>query len=672
MARNDTVLLDGIIDDRVEENNPSKNRGEVFEYLSFEQILKEYDLSLDDINYGWVDGKDDGGIDGFFIFVNGHLLQDLGDFSWPKTSSELTVWVITCKHHDTYRQATLDNLAASISELFDFRINSTDLNGSYSKLIIDMRNSLIFAYKKLSPRLLSFKINYAYVSRGDNDDVGESILSRSEQIKTITRDSFGGCDVSFEFFGSKELIGLYRQVPNFSLELPFIETLSRGERYVILVNLVDYYNFISDEGVLRRYLFDSNVRDFMGLNSVNEDIRITLNDATSPDFWLLNNGVTILATSASVIGKAIKMEDIQIVNGLQTTESIFRFFDGGGKDTQSRAVLVKVVVSKDEVIRDSVIRATNNQTAVEQSSLHATDKIQRDIEDILIRSGFYYERRKNFYRNQGVSNSDILSPLYLAAGYVCLILKSPFWASRLSARIMRQTEIYDSIFSEKISINVWPKIAHVFSVVDVFLNSVRVDSFSEGFLKKWRYLLSFTSVAIFLKTFNINDKNINLINSQSFNHNEVSIAWDSISNIIDITSIRKTKLSNDIIINVIRKISSQYEIHHVDSVEKTEIFKKYLNGRMFIKNREMLSISEDLIERVRELLPKQPWKPKAHEAVVSAIGCTNAKYFSVVKILIERGYFYQQIDGVLYDKDNNVVGFDEERVDSKTMKLKVV
>src|SRR5690606_23028494 len=109
------------------------------------------------------------------------------------------------------------------------------------------------------------------------------------------------------------------------------------------------------------YLFDSNVRDFMGMNRVNEDIRNTLLNDKSPDFWWLNNGITILATGASVVGKSIQVEDIQIVNGLQTSESIFRYFEGGGIDTSNRSVLVKVIVSNNTENRDEIIRATNNQ-----------------------------------------------------------------------------------------------------------------------------------------------------------------------------------------------------------------------------------------------------------------------------------------------------------------------
>lgn len=49
MAKNDLILLDGIIDDRVANKLPSEKRDEAFEYFCFEQLLKEYDLSSDEI-----------------------------------------------------------------------------------------------------------------------------------------------------------------------------------------------------------------------------------------------------------------------------------------------------------------------------------------------------------------------------------------------------------------------------------------------------------------------------------------------------------------------------------------------------------------------------------------------------------------------------------------------
>ncbi|MDC5032736.1 hypothetical protein NRA02_12235, partial [Acinetobacter baumannii] len=107
MAKNDAILMDGIIDDRVEQCIPSNKRDECFEFLALEQILKDEDLSFEEIMSGLVDGRQDGGIDGFYIFINGHLIDDLKDFIWPKSSVELKLVLVTCKHHETFKQATL-------------------------------------------------------------------------------------------------------------------------------------------------------------------------------------------------------------------------------------------------------------------------------------------------------------------------------------------------------------------------------------------------------------------------------------------------------------------------------------------------------------------------------------------------------------------------------------
>ena len=99
MAKNDQLLIDGIIDERVSLRLPSDRRDETFEYLAFEQILKDLDFSSDEIKSGSIDGRGDGGIDGFYIVVNGHLLQDIDSFVWTKTGTDLRLTLITCKHH---------------------------------------------------------------------------------------------------------------------------------------------------------------------------------------------------------------------------------------------------------------------------------------------------------------------------------------------------------------------------------------------------------------------------------------------------------------------------------------------------------------------------------------------------------------------------------------------
>jgi AIPR protein len=365
MAKNDSILIDGIVSQRAADRKPSDDRGEVFEYFSFEQILKEYDLSDEELEAGSVDGRHDGGIDGFFILVNGLLISET-TVTWPKSHAQVGVVVISCKHHDTFREATLNSMLATVQELFDLSIDAVNLKGAYSSALLKNRNLLVDVYEKLAITNPKIDLSFVYCSRGDTTEIGESVRARSEQIRLAAASFFSEAKATFTFMGATELVERYRRVKQFTLELPFQDHLAGpAGGYILIARLADYYRFICDEqDILRRYLFDSNVRDYLGENKVNIDIASSLEDDTGPDFLWLNNGVTILATNAVITGgKNMMMQDIQVVNGLQTTESIYQHFRAGSIKSSDRTISIKIIVSKDEdcAIKSFVLRTIRAQ-----------------------------------------------------------------------------------------------------------------------------------------------------------------------------------------------------------------------------------------------------------------------------------------------------------------------
>lgn len=60
-----------------------------------------------------------------------------------------------------------------------------------------------------------------------------------------------------------------------------------------------------------------------------------------------------------------------------------------------------------------------------------------------------------------------------------------------------------------------------------------------------------------------------------------------------------------------------------------------------------LTVSEDLIERVRGVLPPQPWPTGTHKDVMGKLSITNGQYKRAVIELTKRGFFHEQIEGVL-------------------------
>ena len=119
-----------------------------------------------------------------------------------------------------------------------------------------------------------------------------------------------------------------------------------------------------------------------------------------------------------------------VVNGLQTSNEIYHYFQADPEklDTENRNILVRIIVPESEDSRDKIILATNNQTNIPKSSLRANDPIHLQIELYLKGRGLYYDRRKNYYKNQGKKSTEIVSVSFLSQCMISLILQKPDYA----------------------------------------------------------------------------------------------------------------------------------------------------------------------------------------------------------------------------------------------------
>ena len=656
MAKNDVILVDNILKDRVNEGIPSSDQGEAFEYLSAEQVLKDFDLKKDDIQSGIVDGKDDGGIDSFFIFINGMLLTDLASFNWPRKSCEITLYIITSKHHETFEQGVLNNQYATVSEIFDLSKNNTELMGAYNSDVLFKRRIFIEAYKKTASSLSNLSVHFFYVSRGDASIVGENIQARADQIVGLIKGLFSNCEASYSFIGSSELLALYRKKPEYEMELKHSGIISYNlECFIVLCNLKDYYDFITDETKkLKKYLFDSNVRDYMGLNDVNEDIFDSLkhNDA---DFWWLNNGITILARHTVSIGNALRIQDVQIVNGLQTSQTIFEYFSQNTITDENRSVMIKIISQDDAEIRDRIIRSTNNQTAIESKSLFATDKLQRDIEDIMKSHGLYYERRANFYKNQEVDPALIFDIMALGALYLGIILRVPERAANFKQKILKDPVKYDLLFNHGEPLEVWPFLSKLSKRIDKKLFEVVKYGIgnTERMVKRSRYVVAIILLGRATGTYNYSVNQLLKIKEEDITESMIEETARFVAQKYN----REYMLSRIYVMSIISEAASLYGIASPERITKQKnlfITTKDFYIKKQRRNSELL-ISEDIINKVNNSLPKQPWPKGIIAKTAETLHLERNIVCEAISILIDRSDVFAQKDGVLFDKDGNVV-----------------
>ncbi len=241
--------------------------------------------------------------------------------------------------------------------------------------------------------------------------------------------------------------------------------------YIAIVPIKNYYNFLADtNGNLIKYFFDANIRDYQGKVEVNKAINQTLVDKTSDeDFWWLNNGITITSSQATVASKRLHIEDPQIVNGLQTSHEIYKYFSQNLEDNDERNVLIRIVTPRSESSRLKIIKATNSQTNIPPASLRATDPIHRNIEDYLYSNGYYYDRRKNYHKNQGKPTRKIISISYMAQVVMSILLKKPDFARARPSTLIKNEVEYKRIFADDMPLKVYLNAAEIQDLVKLTL-----------------------------------------------------------------------------------------------------------------------------------------------------------------------------------------------------------
>lgn len=222
-----------------------------------------------------------------------------------------------------------------------------------------------------------------------------------------------------------------------------IATLSQGESINFELALsqwgfietpkLSYYGYANCKDVAEIFgrfeqrLFHKNIRNFLGVTSVNRVIQESVSSAPQ-DFFYLNNGITLVcktvkkrAAADNTIG-IFSLEGAHVVNGAQTVGVLANQATYSGPESLSLARVLTKIVSLEGASDNfdvEVTRATNTQNRIEKMDFVSLDKKQERI-----RTELYLENISYTYKS-GDSQGATSTSTHLREAVIALACRHP-------------------------------------------------------------------------------------------------------------------------------------------------------------------------------------------------------------------------------------------------------
>lgn len=348
---------------------------------------------------------------------------------------------------------------------------------------------------------------------------------KKEELIECVKKMFPSSIVDMEYIGATELMEMFHKNSELTLEVELIESpisIGGNNDSVVLMKLPKFYELITDENrQLIRQMFDANVRDYQGGNAVNSSIYDTLCNDVGNDFWWLNNGITIVCDKITPITqKRLSIINPYIVNGLQTSNEIYNYFNKFPDKSlnDNRNILVRFLAPKGDEIRDRIIFATNNQTNIPKSALRATDPIHFQIETYFKTRGIFYDRRKNYYKNQKKKTEDIISVSFLAQCLISIVLKQPDFARARPSTILADEEKYSELYRNHNDLEVY----YIVAIIGRFVKkTLRKSEFVPSVQTDILFFIIYAYVAKVLNKRNIKFEDVKQVRIESICEDDV-------------------------------------------------------------------------------------------------------------------------------------------------------
>lgn len=189
MADNSQQILDEVLSQQRQDLIPEISEQDYFEVFCAEQILKDFDLSYEEIQSGVVDGEHDGGVDSIYAFVNGELIYEDFDTSPFKKDVQIELHIIQSKTSGGFSEVPVNKLISLTRHLLRLDANYDQLP-QYNSAVKAAIDNFRAAYRSLASRFPNLRICYYYASKKADAHVHANLQHKADELKQVAEELF--------------------------------------------------------------------------------------------------------------------------------------------------------------------------------------------------------------------------------------------------------------------------------------------------------------------------------------------------------------------------------------------------------------------------------------------------------------------------------------------------
>lgn len=267
---------------------------------------------------------------------------------------------------------------------------------------------------------------YQYIKNKSVSKLRLMVLTDGKMVRTLVdlpSENLDGVEVEFRVIDINYIYKIYLSAytsKDFDVEvnLPYLEIDSETDEYQSYLSVVPGKLLAQIYEKHGQKLFEQNVRTFLQFKGgVNKGLRNTI-EYKPEMFFAYNNGITATATDVKFNDEnnISKIVNFQIVNGGQTTSSIYAAFKNLKLDISKVAVQMKLSIVKDTTKQNDFVSKVseyaNTQNKVNKSDFFSNSPFHKEmkgysqrlwvstVKGSQRRTHWFYERARGEYLNE--------------------------------------------------------------------------------------------------------------------------------------------------------------------------------------------------------------------------------------------------------------------------------